>query len=125
MMTLNELKKNKDLINSIDWIITPEKAGVMYLEWGLGLTRGNDFVKYNDESLYFVILDWETKPQVTLIKRNTKKIVELAKIPVPKDLFQEACEEAGNKPGGKVHPLNNTLKQWLSTILQDAPGMRQ
>ena len=103
--------------------MTPEKAVDMYLEWGAGWTRGNDFVTGKDESFYFVLFDWEINPQVTLIKRNMKEAVELAKIPVPKDLFQEACEEAGYKPGGTVQPLNDTLKQWISTALQNAPGM--
>ena len=125
MLTLNGLRKNKDLINNIDWNMTPEKAVDMYLEWGASWTRGNDFVTGNDESIYFVLFDWEAKPQVTLVKRNMKEVVELAKISVPKDLFHEAWHEDGKKPGGTVHPLNETLKQWVETVLGDAPGMLQ
>lgn len=122
MLTLNQLRKNKDLINDIDWSMTPEKAVDMYLEWGAGWTRGNDFVSGNDESIYFVLFDWEVKPSATLIKRNMKEAVEIAKIPIPKDLFQEACYEDGKRPGGTVHPLNETLKQWVETVLRTAPG---
>ncbi|MBW1792771.1 MAG: hypothetical protein JRJ14_11075 [Deltaproteobacteria bacterium] len=87
MLTLNGLRKNKDLINTIDWNMTPEKAVDMYLEWGASWTRGNDFVTGNDESVYFVLFDWEVKPQVTLVKRNMKEVVELAKIPVRSGLL--------------------------------------
>ena len=121
MMTLTELKKNRQLVNEIDWEMTPEKAVDMYLEWGAGWTRGHDFVSGNDESVYFVIFDWEETPQVTLIRRNMKEAEELAKIPVPFNLFRDACEEDGKRPGGTVHRLNNTLKDWLAREIGGPP----
>ncbi|MCB2184163.1 MAG: hypothetical protein KQH63_19230 [Desulfobulbaceae bacterium] len=121
MMTLNELKNNRDILNEIDWNMTPEKAVDMYLEWGAGWTRGNDFVSGNDQSIYFVLFDWETPPQVTLLKRSMKEVVELAKIPVPADLFYEACAEDGYRPGGTVHSLNDKLKKWLGTVIGGPP----
>ena len=122
MLTLNELRKNKDLVNDIDWDMTPEKAVDMFLEWGAGWTRGNDFVSGNDQKLYFVLFDWEDKPRATLIKRNMEGATELAKICVPSDLFHKACREDGYRPGGTVHPLNEELKQWVSTVLGNRPG---
>lgn len=113
MLTLNELKQERDIINAIDWSMTPEKAVDMYLEWGAGWTRGNDFVTGNDISVYFVLYDWESPPQVTLLKRSMKEVVELARIPVPADLFHETCAENGRKPGGSAHGLSDRLKQWL------------
>lgn len=121
MITLHDLRRNKELVNEIDWDMTPEKAVDMFLEWGAGWTRGNEFVRGNDEKLYFVLFDWEEKCQATLIKRNMKGATELAKVSVPSDLFREACREDGMKPGGTVHPLNDTLKQWISTVLGNAP----
>jgi hypothetical protein len=121
MMTVDELKKNRKIINAMDWDMTPEKAVDMYLEWGAGWTRGNDFVSGNDQSIYFVLFDWETPPQATLIRRNMKEAVELAKIPVPADLFHEACAEDGYRPGGTVHRLNAKLKQWLAREIGGPP----
>ncbi|MBU4152249.1 MAG: hypothetical protein KKD63_05155 [Proteobacteria bacterium] len=115
MMTIDQLKKNRDLVNSIDWEMTPEKAVDMYLEWGAGWIRGNDFVKSDKtESIYFVLYDWETPSQATLLKRTMKEAVELTKIPVPDDLFKEACDEDGRRPGGAAHRLNAKLINWLS-----------
>ncbi|MBW2486986.1 MAG: hypothetical protein JRE72_06175, partial [Deltaproteobacteria bacterium] len=34
MLTLEELKKETDLINEIEWDMTPEEAVKQYLEWG-------------------------------------------------------------------------------------------
>lgn len=120
-MTLDELNKHREIINEIDWSMTPEKAVDMYLEWGAGWTRGNDFVSGNDVSIYFVIYDWETPPQVTLLRRSVDEVVELAKIPVPADLFNEACAEDGYKAGGSVHRLSDNLKKWLAKKIGGPP----
>ena len=44
MMTMEELKADRKLVNEIDWSMTQEKAIEMYLEWGTGWVRGHDFV---------------------------------------------------------------------------------
>ncbi len=123
MLNLTELRKNRTLVNSIDWAMTPEKAVEMYLEWGTGWIRGNDFVSSSDdESYYFVIYDWEIEPPlVTLIHRTLQDAEELAKIEVPKELFDAACEEDGRKPGGTVHRLNRGLQDWLNSRIQGPP----
>ncbi|WPD23819.1 MAG: DVU0772 family protein [Candidatus Electrothrix aestuarii] len=123
MLSLAELRKNRTLVNSIDWAMTPEKAVEMFLEWGTGWVRGNDFVSSSDdESFYFVIFDWETEPpRVTLLHRTLEGAEELAKIEVPKDLFDAACEEDGRRPGGTVHRLNRSLKDWLNERIEGPP----
>ena len=34
MLTLEELKKDRDLIDEVNWEMTPEEAVRLYLEWG-------------------------------------------------------------------------------------------
>ena len=111
------------LVNNIDWSMTPEKAVEMYLEWGTGWIRGNDFVSSDhDESFYFVLFDWETHPpQATLIHRTVAGAEEIAKIEVPPDLFEAACREDGMRPGGTVHPLNLPLKEWVNAVINGPP----
>lgn len=123
MLSLTELRKNRTLVNSIDWAMTPEKAVEMYLEWGTGWIRGNDFVSSSDdETYYFVIYDWETEPPlVTLVHRTLDGAEELAKIEVPKELFDAACKEDGKRPGGTVHRLNRGLQDWLNSRIQGPP----
>jgi hypothetical protein len=124
MMTTQQLKEDRQLVNSIDWEMTPEKAVDMYLEWGAGWTRGHDFVSSDkDESVYFVLYDWESPAQATLIRRNMKEVIEITKIPVPEELFQEACDEDGRRPGGTVHRLNAKLIDWLSELIDSAGPM--
>jgi hypothetical protein len=106
-------------VNHIDWDMTPEKAVDMYLEWGGSWTRGNDFVRDREQqSVYFLIYDWESPLQVTLLRRNTEGMVELAKIKVPVGLFQKAVDEAGRRPGVGVHSLNTELKKWVSKAIE-------
>ena len=123
MLSLAELRKNRTLVNSIDWAMTPEKAVEMFLEWGTGWIRGNDFVSSSDdESFYFVIYDWETEPpRVTLLHRTLEGAEELAKIEVPKELFEASCKEDGKRPGGTVHRLSRSLKDWLNERIEGPP----
>ncbi|HFQ89649.1 MAG TPA: hypothetical protein ENK27_06180 [Desulfobulbus sp.] len=122
MMNLEQLRSNRQLVNCIDWHMTPEKAVEMYLEWGTGWVRGNDFVaSANDESVYFVIYDWETPPRATLIRRTVSGAEEIASLDIPEELFTASWKENGTKPGGTVHPPNEELKRWLCDQLDGPP----
>ncbi len=119
--SISELKANRDIIHQIDWDMTPEKAIDMYLEWGASWCRGKDFVgKWDDTSIYFVIYDWET-PKVTLLKRTTKDVEELAKIPAEMALVLSSIDESGQRAGVGVAPPNRELKMWLSEALDGPP----
>ncbi len=119
---INDLKTKRDLVHQIDWTMTPEKAVDMYLEWGAGWTRGNDFVRSGeDESIYFVIYDWETPAQVTLLRRSSKEVEELAKIPVDEKLVTKSIDEGGKKAGVGVYPPNEELKKWLAQAIDGPP----
>ncbi|MDA8165977.1 MAG: hypothetical protein M0017_13215 [Desulfobacteraceae bacterium] len=119
MMNLDGLRRERRLVNAIDWGMTPEKAVDMYLEWGAGWTRGHDFVSSAaDESVYFVLFDWERPPQATLIRRTLAGAEELAKVAVPEELFEAAVREDGRRPGGTVHRLGRSLEEWLRASLE-------
>ena len=122
MMNLIELRQNRKLVNSIDWGMTPEKAVEMYLEWGTGWIRGNDFVSSaNDKSVYFVIYDWEKEPYATLVLRTVAGAEEIARVLVPAELFEASWKEDGWRPGGTVHPPNLALKEWLCEQIDGPP----
>ena len=122
MLTREELKADRKLVNNIDWSMTPEKAIEMYLEWGSGWIRGNDFVStMGQESIYFVLYDWLTPPRVTLIRRTTAGAEEIAEVEVPEDLFMKAWKEDGDRPGVGVHALNQELKEWVCKAVDGPP----
>ena len=119
MLNISELKADRQLVNEINWEMTPDKAIEMYLEWGTGWIRGHDFVSSADqESVYFVLYDWEEDPPVvTLLRRSMEEVEEIAKVEVPAELFYRAAKEDGYRPGVGVHPLNLPLKEWLNNAI--------
>ena len=116
MMQLSELRNNNDLINSIDWNMTPEEAVRLYLEWGNNWARGNYVIRSkNDVSYYFVVYAWEDPPVIFLIKRNSEEAVELAKITIPEALKNNFLADIGYNKG--VYALDVQLKDWLKSQL--------
>ena len=122
MLNAIELRENRQLVNEINWEMTPDKAIEMYLEWGTGWIRGHDFVSSPDqESVYFVLYDWEEDPTVvTLLRRSIEGADEIAKVEVPPDLFYQAAKDDGYRVGVGVHPLNEALKVWLNDAIHGA-----
>ncbi|MFZ2447881.1 MAG: DVU0772 family protein [Syntrophobacteraceae bacterium] len=118
MWGLEELKGHREILDRIDWDMTPEKAVETFLEWGTGWTRKDDFVRHHSQdAVYFVIYDWEKPPQVTLIQRSVQDANEIAKIPAPPDIIRRAIEEGGRKPGVGVYALTDEVKDWLRETL--------
>lgn len=118
MWGLDELKIHREIIDNIDWEMTPEKAVETYLEWGTGWSRKDDFVRHpGQEAFYFVIYDWEKPARVTLIRRTMKEAEEIAQIPVPEEMVRKAVQEAGRKPGVGVYAISEELKEWIKETL--------
>lgn len=114
MMDEKELKARQDLLDAIDWDMTPERAVETYLEWGTGWSRkGQAAMVPGQESLYFVVYAWEEPTQVTLVRRNSRGMEDLAKIHVPASMVHEIVNREGRKPGVGVYALSDELKQWL------------
>jgi hypothetical protein len=112
MMDLTGIQDSRELINDIDWDMTPEEAVTLYLEWGNNWTHGKNFVRSkNDVSHYFVVNTWDDPPHIYLIRRNSDEAVELAKFPIPEPLRGRFLEQWGRKKG--VYGLNEEIRDWL------------
>ena len=100
MMGLEELRKSRPLIDSIDWEMTPEEAVRLYLEWGNNWSRGYRMVRTkDDETYYFVLNTWEDTPAIFFVRRDYEGAVELARIEMPDDLTNQLQEENGLHKG--------------------------
>jgi hypothetical protein len=118
MWELEELKLHKEILDQIDFEMTPEKAVETYLEWGTSWSRKDDCARYvGQESYYFVIYAWEAPLQVTLLKHNSQGSEEITKLVAPSDLVRKCIDEGGRKPGVGVYALNEPLKSWLRNLL--------
>ena len=119
MMKLNDIKNNRDLINSIDWDMTPEEAVRLYLEWGNNWAGGNYVIRSKeDETIYFVVNTWKESPVIYLIKRNSEDAEELAKIDMPSDLKRRFMKKNGSMKG--VYSIEGEVKKWLKEQLNTA-----
>jgi hypothetical protein len=109
MLTLEELKQERELIDEINWEMTPEEAVRLYLEWGNNWARGDGYVirSKNDYTLYFVVNCWSRPYCIYLIRRNSEEAVELAKFELPKEFEKPVCELKG------VYAVEDDVKTWL------------
>ncbi|MFC1504943.1 DVU0772 family protein [Thermodesulfobacteriota bacterium] len=116
MMRLDDIKFNSDLVNEIDWDMTPEEAVRLYLEWGNNWARGNYVIRSKDDvSHYFVINTWKENPVIYLIRRNSDEAVELAEIEMPEGLRQRYLKANGTHKG--VYAVEGEVKNWLKRQL--------
>ena len=100
MMQLEDIRNDQDLMNAIDWDMTPEEAVRLYLEWGNNWARGNYVIRSKDDvTHYFVVNTWKEKPVIYLIRRNSEEAVELAEIEMPQDLNKLFLESVGHQKG--------------------------
>jgi len=113
---LDDIKKNFNLLNSIDWDMTPEEAIALHLEWGP--LRSQSYYNSRDnenETVYFVINTWKSKPVLTLIKRKGFDSEELGNFELPKNLEEEFIQGMGRYKG--VYAIDGDIKIWLMNEL--------
>ncbi|PIE70836.1 MAG: hypothetical protein CSA22_05415 [Deltaproteobacteria bacterium] len=117
MMKLSDIKLDLDLINSIDWEMTPEDAVKLYLEWGNSRGERSHIVVRGkqDASTYFVVNNWGPQPKIFLIRRNSEEARELAEIEMPQDLEREFLNEIGNNRG--LYSIEGNVCTWLKREL--------
>ena len=119
MLTLEEIRNDPELVNAIDWSMTPEEAVRLYLEWGNNWARGNYVIRSKDDvSYYFVINTWEKIPVIYLIRRNSEQADELAKINLPDRLKNRFLNSIGHNKG--VYAIDNEIKNWLKSELDES-----
>ena len=113
MLTLEELKKDIDLINEVEWDMTPEEAVKQYLEWGNTDWGSGKYVirSKSDYTTYFVVNCWRKPYYIYLIRRNSEEALELAKFELPGQFEKDICELKG------VYALEEDVKEWLKKEL--------
>jgi predicted esterase YcpF (UPF0227 family) len=113
MFDLEELKQQRDIIDSVNWEMTPEEAVRLYLEWGNNWARGDGYVirSVDDYTTYFVVNCWSKPYYIYLIQRNSDEAKELARFELPRAFQKPVCELKG------VYALDDDLKTWLKKEL--------
>jgi hypothetical protein len=120
MLDLEEIKRDMELVNDIDWDMTPEEAVTLYLEWGNNWSHGKNLVRSeNDVSHYFVVNTWDEPPRIYLIRRNSAEARELGVFFMPEDMSRRFLRSVGHRKG--VYKLNQEIRTWLQNILYSHP----
>ena len=115
MMHIDELKRNKDIIGSIDWDMTPEEAVTLYLEWGNNWAHGYVIRSKADFTNYFIVYAWDAEPVIYLIRRNSEAAEELAEIKMPENIKEWFMESIGHNKG--VYAVEGEVRNWLEKEL--------
>jgi hypothetical protein len=110
MMTLEQARHNQDLVNAIDWDMTPEEAVTLYLEWRNNWSHGRMVKSRKDVSHYFVVNTWINPPRVVLIRRNSEEAVELGVFDIPDELLTSFLKSVGQARG--VYAIEGPVKDW-------------
>jgi len=116
-MTLNEIKNNYDIINSLDLNMTPEEAIALHLEWGPLRSQSYYNSRDNDnETTYFVINTWKNPPILNLVRRKGFDSEELGSFRLPEHLESEFMADTGKFKG--VYALEGKVKEWVKQELE-------
>jgi hypothetical protein len=111
-MTLDDIRKDRKLVDSIDWTMTPEEAVTLYLEWGNNTAHGRKMVKSKkDVSYYFVVNTWNDPPMIFLVRRNSDEAVDMAAIELPLHLRKRFEETVARRKS--VYRLTPEVREWL------------
>lgn len=119
MLSLKSIKNDINLLNNIDWDMTPEEAVRLYLEWGNNWAGGKYVIRSKEDvTYYFVVNTWGKNPVIFLIRRNSEEAVELAKIDMPDEIEKRFLQSNGDLKG--VYAIEGEVKEWLKKTL-DGP----
>ena len=116
-MKLHEIKKNVNLVNSVEWDMTPEEAIALHLEWGpLRSQRYYNSRDNDNETVYFVINTWKKRPVLTLVRRKGFDSEELGSFSLPENLESDFMQGIGKYKG--VYAVEGKVKEWLKKELE-------
>ncbi|MGD8366346.1 MAG: hypothetical protein PVG78_01790 [Desulfobacterales bacterium] len=116
MMQIDDIQKNRKLVNEIDWEMTPEEAVRLYLEWGNNWARSNYVIRSkSDVTHYFVVNTWGKTPKLFLVRRNSDDCEELAEIDLPEPMSRRFLDSVGHHNG--VYAPSDEIRRWLRSKL--------
>ena len=111
MLTFDELKERRDIIEAIDWNLTPQEAFQAYQ------IKSIDAWKHRAPAdVYYVYISvWQNEASVVLVKRTVKDSEEIAILPVPQDLVTASLPHQPGKPiPHGQYPLDQGIRNWLN-----------
>ena len=115
VITFEELINRRDIIEAIDWDLTPQEAFQAYQIKSIGAWKYRSL----PDVYLFVIYVYKGGHKLLLVKRSLKDTEEIAEIPAPEDLVLACLAEAGgdNVPQGQ-YAIDDAIKAWIISRFQ-------
>ena len=116
MLSMEDIKENKEIMDCLNLEMTPEKAVALYLEWGSSWAHGPDFARSkNDASCYFTLDAWKKPAKILLIRQSMAEGEVLGEVEVPPDVLEKEVESWGGRKG--TYGISDELRDWISREL--------
>ncbi len=120
MMDLDALRGRRDLLDRIDWELTPQEAVEMFDHRTRGLERRLQVRGSGEKHYFFCVDNWRERPELILKERSIKEARVIARIDAPSELLQACVRERGDRKG--LFPLSPALQEWLRKRLAQSPS---
>ena len=114
MLTLEQLKQQREILSEIDWDLDPQAAFEAYQ------VKSRDSWKYRTLPVvfHFYLNVWKGKAQVFLMRRSLKSAEDVAEIPVPARLVTQCLrKQVGEKLVSGQYPIDEPIRNWIRTEL--------
>ena len=112
MLSMEDIRKNGELMGCLNLEMTPEKAVALYLEWGSSWAHGRDFARsVSDVSCYFTLDVWKTPAKIVLVRQGMAEDEILDEVEVPPDLLAREVASWGGRKG--TYGIGEELKGWI------------
>jgi hypothetical protein len=115
MMTLEELAARPDILQNIDWEMTPQDAFQLYQ-----LKSAGRFQRRDPPEIYFFYVDvWlGGNVRLVLVHRQIKQVEEIAQVPLEESLLLGCMEKFGGSPRSPgQYPIDGAVKKRLKEML--------
>jgi hypothetical protein len=116
MLTIEDIKENREIMDCLNLEMTPEKAVALYLEWGSSWAHGRDFVRsQSDVSCYFTLDTWEEPAKILLRRQSMAEGETIGELEVPSEILEREVRTWGGKRG--TYGISEDLKDWIRSRL--------
>jgi hypothetical protein len=114
MLTLEELKKDRETVSQIDWDLTPQEAYESYQIKSINSWKQRGL----PDAYYWVIYVWRNDARLCLVRKTYKDSEEIAEIEAPAGYVRSCLsEQAGDPAPQGQYTVTGELLRWLKQEL--------
>jgi hypothetical protein len=120
MLDLAALRNRSDILDLIDWELTPQEAVEMFDHRARGMERRLQVRSVREKRYFFCVDNWQERPRLVLKERSVKEARVIAEIDAPDALLIACARAHGNRKA--LFPLSDELTDWLRARLYGSKG---